>query len=393
MSEAGDLVNSTLTSVRSIVDTWVPVVLDGSILVDTNKVEAVEFPAISWDTIDLNSAGQYLLAVLNGILDLPIYRTVEFEDPGALGITVDAPTLDETLFTELKDHILPEVTGGAYGIDTLIEQDLFERERDAIMGALDKEKSDIAVTQFTNGLSLPTGEFVGRSLAADIIAAEKLEEVNRKIIADRFALYADAKEYAYKNGSQLAERMVDEYAIKIKTAIAVYAAKVDAYAKKTEAGVKLNSAELTAYKSMVDAYTSQMKALESQYRVMASVAEYGYRTSDEQLGAAIEEAKAKVEIYLSESKADLEEESARLMAYAAVATAALSAINVHASMSESSSYRTSESREASVSYRESISIAAETRHKKFTDVVGPLPSIEETQDYGMMPSMPPPVSL
>ena len=368
MSNAANIVNATLTKVRAIVDEVVPTVLSGSVNVDTSDAEAVVIPTVSFDTIDIDAAGQYLLAVLNGILALPNHRSVEFEDPGALGITLDTPTLDESLYVSLKGSILGDVTTGGYGIDNLIERDRFERERDAVMSALETAKSTVAVAQFSNGLSLPTGALLGQMLDADLDASRKLEDVNQKLIAERFAKYADAKQDAYSNGAELVKRVVDEYSIKIKMAIAAYSAKVEAYLKKTEAGTKIASAELDAYTSSVAAYASKMKALEGMYVAMGSLLEYGYRTHDEQLDAAIGEAKAQVSILLAKSKSDLEEESARLMAYAAVATAALSAINVHASVSESSSLSNSNSRSASAAWSSSESAAESIRHR--TDLEG-----------------------
>ena len=374
MSNASTIVENTLLEVRAIVDEVVPTVLSGSINVDTSDAEAVGIPAVSFDTIDISVAGQYLLAVLNGILALPNHRSVEFEDPGALGITLDTPTLDESLYASLKGNILGDVTTGGYGIDNLIERDLFERERDNVMGALETAKNAAVTASFSNGLSMPTGAMLGQMLDADLDATRKLEEANQKVIADRFAKYADAKKDAYTNGAELVKRVIDEYGIKIKTAIAAYTAKVDAYLKKTEAGVKVAGAELDAYLSSVEAYASQMKALEGMYVAMGSLLEYGYRTHDERLAAAIESAKAQVSILLAKSKADLEEESARLMAYAAVATAALSAINVHASVSESSSYSASNSVSKSASYSQSLGVSNNVKWTAHYDEAETMPT-------------------
>lgn len=317
---------------------------------------------------------------------------------------------DTTLFTDLLTRLRTDLVSGATGLDSSVEQEIFDRALARLDIEEDKAQSEIENYFSTRGFDLPPLAMAARLAehsnnralrVADlngkimieqaelaqkngqfiIAAAKDLEAVLRDftskqndrtldyqkaVAANAIAIYAEAVR-AYIAVAEANKAYVEVQVENLKAVVeynkglvASFAAEAEAYGVVIEAQSKGNEAIIEAFKADVAGYDAETRALSSSQQILIEEYKLKLQNADIQLRASIAEAEAALQGYTSES--NLRERVAEAMANIAMQSVASAYGMVNANIglshqtgrSESESYTHSESRGEDFNHSEGI---------------------------------------
>ena len=305
-SQAGDVFDS----MKLLADSSTEKALEADLSVDVSRLPLVPtYPEVELALADLDAALVYL-DVLRALLDpaAPLLYPADYAET----------TYSSSLLTALNNLLYSDLINGGYGIDTDDEENLWNRARERELRGL-ASREDAATRQFgIAGFPMPTGAAQHAIQQIQQEASEKIATLGREIAIKRADLYVENRKHAITASTDLE-----------KTKMSNFSAQMDRLLEHWKAGITKVTEEFRiraqVYASIAGAYTSLFGANAGLAQAQASL--------------AVGEITAKVAIYRAEmdkvfekAKIELEAKKTAAQVYMALATAAMSAMNVNTSM-------------------------------------------------------------
>ena len=297
--------------------------MNANLTVNTSSLPtAPVFPDVELTVSDFLAALAYLEALKNLLLTAPVYPADYAETD-----------YSSTLLTALVNLLYADLTDGGHGIDTDDEENLWNRARERVIKESQSE-GDAATRQFAiAGFPMPTGAAQMAQQQVQQKASEAIATANRDISIKRADMYVENRKHAISASTEVEKIRMGNFNSRMDRLLEHYKANVT---KITE-----------DYRVRAQVYASIAGAYVNLYSSNAGLAQA-------QAQLAIGEITAKVAVYRAEmdkvfeaAKLDLESKKTKASIYMALATAAMSAINVNTSLGAQA--QSSESIQGSVS--------------------------------------------
>jgi len=282
--------------------------LDANLAVDTSGLPTAPImPDVTLTVEDFAAAITYLEALRTSLLSPPVYPADYAE-----------VEYSSTLLTALVNLLYSDLVNGGYGIDEDDEENLWNRARERVLKESQSEM-DGATRQFAiAGFPMPTGAAQKAIQAVQQKASEAIATANRDISIKRADMYVENRKHAISASADLE-----------KTRMANFNSQMDRLLEKWKA----NNTKVTEdYRIRAQVYSSIAGAYVSLFSANSGLAQA-------QAQLAIGEITAKVAIYRAEmdkvfeaAKLELEGKKTAAQVYMAIATAAMSSMNVNTSM-------------------------------------------------------------
>lgn len=269
-------------------------------------------PTVTLDVADLQAALTYL-AELRSLLDptKPLLYPADYTET----------EYASTLLTALSNLLYSDLINGGYGIGTDDEENLWNRAREREIRGMAAQQ-DAATRQFAiAGFPMPTGAAQHATQQIQQETSEKIATLGRDIAIKRADLYVENRKHAISAATELE-----------KTKMNNFAAKMDRLLEKWKANITKVTEEFRVraqvYASIAGAYTSLFSA-------NAGLAEAQASLAIGQINANVAVFRAQFDKVLEKARLELEQKIAEANVYTALATAAMSSMNVNTSMGAS----------------------------------------------------------
>lgn len=316
--------------------------------VDESSINAVTIPVPSWDDVSITGALSYWADILDNTLSRLAHIDIPYDPPSDITVP-DPPAYDDSLRQTLSTSIVNDLNNGLYGIKNDNELLSFESIRDKANFELEKARMAHVVRFCASGLSSPPG-FMNRGISDSVEKYNNdLSEANAKITIDANERFSKAKAMTYESAVDLARVAFDKFSLGLRLMAAVYKARVDAFYQIVKSQSGAASATYDGYLASVSAYAAEMDGLYKSYQAQAGLQEFGFRRYDSEFMAALEEVKATLTALFEEIRLYVAEGDAKTKAYAAMASSALSGIDVNARVGASQGHNESATSSSSAS--------------------------------------------
>jgi len=240
-------------------------------------------------------------AVLGALASIP---TVDLSDidPADLPDTITdslswiASSYDTTLFTPLLARIINDLQTGATGLNTTVEQEIFDRARARQTIEFNKTQTEIEDYFAVRGFDLPPGAMAGRLQEQASEQARNLLDLNGKIMIEQAELAQKNSQFILGLAKDLEavlrdfynktnDRSLDYAKALAVNAIAIYAENIKGYIAKAEADkiyievqienlkatVEYNKGVILAFTGEVEAYTAEINGKSSKNKAITDV--------------------------------------------------------------------------------------------------------------------------
>jgi len=228
-----------------------------------------------------------------------------------------------SLYTPLFNRLIADLQSGATGLDSTVEQEIYDRALARQVIEDDKAQQQVEDYFTTRGFPLPTGAMAGRLQEQTNEQARRTLEINGKIMIEQAQLAQNNSQFAIQMANNLEavlrdftsrknDRSLDYSKAVAANAISVYSESIRAYIAAAEANkiyVQTQVENLRAIveynKGLVDSYSAEAEAFNAVINAKAK--------KNEALIGAIE---AEIKGYDSETKAIAESQKTKAAAYA-----------------------------------------------------------------------------
>lgn len=253
----------------------------------------------------------------------------------------------------LQAKVAYDLEHGTSGIDPEQEEALFQRARDREMRVALAAVENAALPYVISGLTMPPGAMLAAMQVKSDEANDRIIAASREIMIEREKLYV-----AGRNATFVAATSLEQINSALYTA--TMARSLDAAKARLQAVIDIFTAEAKGVEAIADVYAktfaaegeiiqARAKAYEAEVAATLGAANYALDRVVKIAGIQIDSAKSQANVY------------------AAIASSALGAMNINASLSQSESYSSSESDATSSSYQQSDSDSkAESRSYDMT---------------------------
>ena len=306
-----DQSNQVFEAMKVLADDATAKALDADLTVDTSGLPPKPIiPDVNLYQQSYTEALKWL-EFLRGLLD----PTKPLPYPPAYS----EPSYTSGLLTALNKMLLADLQNGGYGIEVADEENLWNRARERELRAM-QSMQDSAIRQFAvAGFPMPTGSAQNALRQIQQETSEKIATANRDIAIKRADMYVENRKFA------------------MTTSLDLEKLKIDAFNKKFERLLEAWKAEilkvLDEYKTRTSIYTAVAGAYVSLYSANSGLAQAQAQLAIGQINAAVAIYRAEMDKIFESAKLELEGKKSAAGIYMALATAAMSSMNVNTGMS------------------------------------------------------------
>lgn len=273
---------------------------------------APTWPHIDLSVADYNTALIFLGQLREDLMDDPVYPPDYIEG-----------TYSSTLLTALFNLLYSDLINGGYGIDIRDEENLWNRARERELRSMQSQQ-DSATRQFARaGFPMPTGAAQKAMQQLQQESSEKIAQANRDIAIKRADMYVENRKHAMSTTIALEKLTIDNFN-----------AQADRLLKHYEVNVTKVTED---YRIRTQAYAALAGAYVSLWGSNAGLAQAQAALATAEINGKVAIYRAEMDKVFEQAKLELEGKKTAAGIYAAIASAAMSAINVNTSMNASAS--------------------------------------------------------
>lgn len=351
---AGEKVTENITAAQGYVGSALARIasLDADWIFDDDIPELV-MPSVNWNEISSGDVIQFFNDAYNQFVYPPINTTIEVDDIPDLEEIEVPTTYDDEPLTTMRDKIKTDIDASSYGPETADRTGLDARstERAGI--------ASVALLNGTLGLLMNCGMVFPTTarVALENEAARNVRSAASEAGRSNAIAYSDAwtagKKMTREIGLEVNRWLFQEFALKVEMVVAVFNAKIEGYAKRLEAKTTLVGYEYDHYIARIKAYTALVGAMEQVIQLAEKNLDTTMDVFRNRIEIAVSQVKGNIQKLMGIAEVHVGAEKAIFDANRAVATGALSVMNVSAAVS--SAVHGSNNNEASASEQRSSS--------------------------------------
>jgi hypothetical protein len=341
---AGQYVNpqNTTDDIATIVETAQETVIDRFSQVtefaDDAMKTAMQFLSELKDAaddldFDIPEIGMFFPAPISvgfNIGDPPVSPEVEIYLPEF----PEAPILAAIgLVTDIQARLQYDLTNGGTGMNPAVEEQIWRREEERALIALDDAKENIASEWSKRGFPLPDGVLVAQLTQADIDYRNKRLDLSRDIAIKQYELAFQHTQFIIQQVLVMENLLVSAVSEGNKNLIQKYAADMDGVKSKVQAAVERLKGIVSLFSAEGDVYKAKAQAQAAIAEVDVKVAEATINVALNQMQLFLKQAELRIHNADAMARIRVAAAEAGGRIAAQLAAGALSGISVQAHIS------------------------------------------------------------
>ena len=314
-----------------------------------DNIPDLVMPTVNWNSLDPGGVMSYFNTIYDRFLYPPINTKIIIEDVPDLTV----PDVDYTYDTEpmdvMKAKIKADIAASSFGPETADRTGLDTRAAERA-GMLSGALTAGAAGAFSGfGMVFPTTAKAATAAEYAKRGAFAMSSASQGGLIAYSDAWSAGKKMTIASGLEVNKAIFQEFAIKLEALLDVFNAKIDGYLKRAQAKTLLVGYEYDHFVARTKAYSAMVGAMSDVIALSEKNLDMSMSVYKRRIEIAVDAVKATIEKLTGIAEIHVGAEKAVFDANRAVATGALSVMNVQAAVSSSVSGSNSNSSSASAS--------------------------------------------